>query len=91
MIAQNRTNRPCNLRRRQHRQRNLVQQRLKRVIVLAVDHGNVDRQVGQSLCRMNAAKAASKDDDPLPHLPPNCQSSHNATLHKFNFWCKSQF
>ncbi len=47
MVPHDRANRLRNICRRKHRQRNLVEQRLKKMIVLAVHHRDIDRQRAQ--------------------------------------------
>src|ERR671937_1242367 len=41
----------------------LIQQRLKAVIVIAVDDGDLDGLTAQSFCRLEAAEAGAKDDN----------------------------
>ena len=55
-----------NVCRRQHGKRDLVKERLKRVVVAAVDYGNVDGQMRQSFGGVNAGKARADNDDAGP-------------------------
>ncbi len=47
---------------RKHGQRHLVEQRLKGVVIAAVDYGDVDRQVREPFGRVKAGKASADDD-----------------------------
>jgi hypothetical protein len=49
--------------RRKHSQRHLVQQRLKGMVVGAVDHGDVNGQLAQPLRRGDAGESSADDDD----------------------------
>ena len=44
--------------------RHLIQQRLKSVMVLAIDQRDLDRQTGQRLGSLQATEAAADDNDP---------------------------
>ncbi len=66
LFAQNRADGLGDLRRGQHGQRHLVKQRLKRVMVAAVDDGHFHRQFRQSLGGMEAAKPSADDDHARP-------------------------
>ncbi len=48
--------------RRQHRERHLIEKRLKEVMIAAVDQGHVDGQVREALGRVEAGKASADDD-----------------------------
>jgi len=44
----------------------LVQQRLERVVVVAVDDDDVDGRVGEVLDEVDAGESGTDDDDPVP-------------------------
>ena len=46
-----------------HGQRDLVEQRLKCVVIATVDYGDIDWQVREALGRVQAGKARADDDD----------------------------
>ena len=48
--------------RREHRQRDLVEQRLEGVVIAAIDYGDVDWQVREPLGGVKAGKAGADDD-----------------------------
>ena len=52
--------------RRKHGQRHLVEQRLKSVVVAAVDDSDVDGQMREPLGRVQAGESAADDDDAGP-------------------------
>src|SRR5579871_1403156 len=64
LAPQHRPNRLCDIRGRQHRQGHLVEQRLKRVIVLPVNHRHIHRHTRQSLRSHQAAKSRPHNHDP---------------------------
>ena len=45
-----------------HRQRHLIKQGLKEVMIAAVDHGYIDGQVREAGGRVQAGKASADDD-----------------------------
>ena len=47
--------------RRKHRERHLVEQRLKQMMIAPVDHGDIDRQVRQARGRVEAGEASTDD------------------------------
>ncbi len=49
--------------RRESSGRDLVEERLKKVIIGAVDHGHADRFVAEMLGRLETAEAGADDDD----------------------------
>ena len=53
------------LSRREHRRRHLVEQRLKYVVVAAVDQDDIDISVAKRACRCESGKASADDDDAL--------------------------
>ena len=62
MLRQDVANGSGNLRRRNSRSRDLLQQRLESVMVLAIQEGDLYGQTGQRLGSLQAAKSASHDD-----------------------------
>ncbi len=52
-----------NVRRRKGGGRDLIEERLKKVVVGAIDDRHVDRFVGQAFGRLEAAEAGTDDDD----------------------------
>ena len=62
------TERGGNLSRGEHGQRHLVQQRLERVMILAVDERDFERLAGQCLRRLQTAESAADDDDLFVHI-----------------------
>ena len=48
---------------REHGQRDLVEQRLKGVVIAAVDHRDIDRQVPETFGSVKAGEASADDDD----------------------------
>jgi hypothetical protein len=63
LLPQDMPDRPGNLRRRQRSGRDLIEQRLKAVVVLPIDQGHVDGRARQCLRRHEAAEARADDDD----------------------------
>ena len=63
LVAQDGADGLGNVGRRQHRQRHLVKQRLKGVMVAAIDHGDVDLQARDPFGRMDPRKACADDND----------------------------
>jgi len=43
----------------------LIEQRLEKVVVMAVDHDHVDRRIGEPLGRRQTPKARADNDDVL--------------------------
>jgi len=60
--AKNPTKRRSNFPRRESRRRHLVEQRLKGMVILAVNQRNANRGAGQLPCSHEATKAAADDD-----------------------------
>ena len=48
---------------RKHRECNLIQQRLKRVMIFAVNNRDIDRGLAKGARRMDAGKTRSDDDN----------------------------
>ena len=65
LAAQDAADRRRDLRRRQAGRRDLVQQRLERVVVLAVDEREIDVLAREPARRLEAGEAAADDDDVL--------------------------
>jgi hypothetical protein len=63
LASQDRSDGLSNVGRRQHCQRYLVKQRLKRVVVPPIDDGYLNRQVSQRFGSIQAGKTAAHDDD----------------------------
>src|SRR5262249_53014621 len=63
LLPQDVPDRPGDLGRRQRGGRNLVQQWLKAMMVLAIDHDHVDGNAAERLRRFEAAEACADDDD----------------------------
>ena len=59
------TDRRSDLGRREHRRRHLIEQRLKDVVVAAVDQDDIDIRVPQRACRGDSGKAGADDDNAL--------------------------
>ena len=84
--VQRRANRIRDVRRRQARQRDLIQQRLEQVVVQAIDDGDLDRAAvvgrAQRLGRGEAAEPGADDDHPLAGRLAAAVASrrHGATL-----------
>jgi hypothetical protein len=53
---------------REDRRRHLIEQRLKYVVVAAVDHDDIDISVPKRACRGESGKAGADDDDAFPLL-----------------------
>ena len=62
LAAKHGSDRRCDVGRRQRRGRDLVEQWLKQVVIVAVYQGDVERPSGEGLCRREPAKARSDDD-----------------------------
>ena len=54
--------------RRQARGRHLIEQRLEQMVVVPIDHHDVDRRLGERLRGREPAKSCADDDDPLARL-----------------------
>ncbi len=63
LAAQDGADRPGDLGGRERRGRHLIEQRLEAVMVLPVDHRDVDRDAGERLGGREAAKAGADNDD----------------------------
>ena len=61
LVAQNAADGLRNVRRRQNRQRHLVEQRLENVMILPVDDGYIHGQVSQGLGRVQSAESSPHD------------------------------
>ena len=61
-MAQNGADRLRDVCRRQNRQGHLIEQRLKKVVVAAIDQRYIYRQFGQPFGRMDACKTPSNND-----------------------------
>src|SRR6266566_8536087 len=55
--------RRCDISRRQTRGRDLVEQRLEQVVIVAIDDGDIKRRLRELLGRRKAAESRSDDDD----------------------------
>ena len=63
LVAQDGADRPGDLGGRERRGRHLIEQRLEAVMVLPVDHRDVDRDAGERRGGREAAEAGADDDD----------------------------
>ena len=84
MVAQDGANGLSDVRRREYSQRNLVQQRLKRVVVLAIDQRHIHRQVGEPHCRVDASESTADHDHASPH-PAFTHSIRSFIRHRITF------
>jgi len=71
LLPQDVPDRPGDLRRRQRSGRDLIEQRLKAVVVLAIDQGHVDGRAGEGLRGHESAEARPDND----HLGPRLRHS----------------
>ena len=73
LLAQDMADRPGDLRRRQRSGRDLIKQRLKAMMVLAIDQGHVDGRAGKGLRGHESAEARPDNDHLGPRLrhPPS--------------------
>jgi hypothetical protein len=62
LSAQHMANRCCNVGRRQARRRHLIQQRLKQMMVRAVNHGNADRRFRERKGGVQSAEPPAHDN-----------------------------
>ena len=82
LVAQNRPDRLRDVGRRQHRQRHLVEQRLKKMMIASVHHRHIHVQMRQPSRRVNPAKPSAHNHHsrPLPlrnlRLQPCSQFAH---------------
>src|SRR4051794_7614211 len=69
-LMQDPANRLCDLTRRKHSRRDLIQQRLENVMILTVYQRDIDRFICQRLSRPKPAKAAADDNNfwPFTHI-----------------------
>ena len=88
LVAQDGPDGLRNIRRRQHRKRHLVQQRLEQVVVAPVDQGHIDGQMRQSFRRVNPAKSAADNDDARPDAAA-CRGRDCAPAAMLAFSCVS--
>jgi hypothetical protein len=72
-MPQDRADRRGDVGGRQTRGRDLVKQRLKKVVITTVDQGHVHRSTAQSKGRTETAKATADDDDVLAWLERCCR------------------
>lgn len=63
LFVENMPDRRGNRRCRQARRRHLIQQRLKQMVIAAIDHRDLQRLAGKRLDRFVSAEAAADDDD----------------------------
>ena len=56
--------RPRDIRWRESRRRNLIEQRLEAIMVLTVDHRHVDRRIPQRFRGLYTTESRTNDDDP---------------------------
>ena len=63
LLAQDRPDRVCDLRRRERRGRHLVEQRLEEMEVALVDEGNANRRPAECLGGIESREATAEDDD----------------------------
>jgi hypothetical protein len=63
MFAEDSANGLGDVGRGEHGEGDLIEERLKDVVVAAVDDGDINGEPGQALCRIDAGKAAAYDDD----------------------------
>ena len=63
LMAKHPTNWRCDIARRQGRRGDLIQQRLKQMVVVPIEERDADRRAVQRAGRIEPAKAAADDDD----------------------------
>jgi hypothetical protein len=61
VVAEDGPNGLCNIGRGEHGKRDLVKERLKRVVIAAIDERDVDWQLGRFHCCVNAGKSSTDD------------------------------
>ena len=66
LVAQDGADGLSDVGRRKHCQRDLIEQRLKGVVIAAIDYGDVDRQACEPFCSVKAGKARADDDHSRP-------------------------
>ncbi len=62
-MAENAADRRGDVRRREARGRHLVQERLKQMVIVLIDQGDVERRAGEVLRRAQPAEPGTDDDD----------------------------
>ncbi len=84
LLPEDRPERVCDLRRQESRDGDLIKQRLKEVIILLVNQCDLDRDISQMACHIQAAKACPNDDNMWDvHICAPKQQNVNTGLRPF--------